>query len=300
MKSSILVVDDSAFLHRLVRAYLQDEPLTIHSAYSGDEAIKRAATLRPHLILLDVDMPALNGFDVCRQLKANPITQNIPIIFLTAFSAPDEKVRGLDLGANDYITKPFKPEEFCARIRAAIRAQSNTDDLSMIDEITRLWNKSYLDRHLNARISFSRRANQPLTCVVADVDSLGAINDKFGEEAGDDVLRIVANILSGEVREQDIICSLGGGKFAALLPGTSRAGAIQFADRARLAIEHQLKSREGADLGGTCSFGVADAQADEESSILDLADAALYCAKKSGRNRVSVSRPTVAQVCATD
>jgi diguanylate cyclase (GGDEF)-like protein len=300
MKSSILIVDDSAFLHRLVRAYLQEDPLAIHSAFSGDEALRRAATLRPNLILLDVDMPALNGFEVCRQLKANLATQNIPIIFLTAFSSPEEKVRGLDLGANDYISKPFKPEEFCARIRAAVRAQANTDDRSMIDDITRLWNKSYLERHLPGRVSFSRRTNQPLTCVVADIDSLSAINEKFGEEAGDDVLRIVANILSGDVREQDIICSLGGGKFVALLPGTSRVGAIQFADRARLAIEHQLKSRDGSDIGGTCSFGVADAEAGEESSIVDLADAALYCAKKSGRNRVSVSRPTVAQVCSTD
>ena len=121
-----MIVDDSTFLHRLIRAYLESEPIEIHSAYSGDEALAAAVQLRPSLILLDVDMPEMDGFEVCRRLKADPATQNLPLIFLTADGSSNDKVKGLNLGANDYITKPFQPEElragFARRCAASCRS----------------------------------------------------------------------------------------------------------------------------------------------------------------------------------
>jgi diguanylate cyclase (GGDEF)-like protein len=300
MKSSILIVDDSEFLHKLVRAHLEAEPIELHSASGGDEALAAALHLKPSLILLDVDMPEMNGFEVCRRLKENPVTEHIPIIFLTAEMASENKVKGLNLGGNDYITKPFKPDELRARVRCALRTKFQVEKIAMVDGLTKLWNQIYLDLHLPAQLSLSRRTNQPLTCVMGDVDRLGEINETHGEAVGDDVLRTVARILSEQGREQDLICALGNGRFAALLPGTSRAGAVQFAERCRFQIQRQTKTDDGRDLQATCSFGVADTQAQDDSSLLDRADAALYCAKQSGRNCTSINRPTEAQACAVN
>jgi diguanylate cyclase (GGDEF)-like protein len=297
MKSSLLVVDDSAHLHRLVKAYLQGDAIEIHSASKGEEALGLAAHFQPDLILLDVDLPELNGFEVCRQLKSDSLTKNLRVIFLTSYASADEKARGLDLGANDYITKPFKPEEFCARIRAALKAEAHADDLTMVDELTRLWNRTYLDRHVRGKLSLARRTHQPLTCVMGDIDGLGQINQAHGQKAGDDVVRGVARILMEHRREQDMVCYLGSGKFVALLPGTNKQGAVQFADRARAAVEKEMKKSDGTKLGATISFGISDNQSEEDSALLDRADAALFCAKDSGRNQVSISRPTVEQVC---
>jgi diguanylate cyclase (GGDEF)-like protein len=300
MKSSVLIVDDSPYLHKLVRAHLEAEPIEIHSAGDGEQAISAAVNLKPSLILLDVDMPEMNGFEVCRRLKANPATANIPIIFLTADVASENKVKGLNLGADDYITKPFKPEELRARVRCVLRNKTQVEKTAMVDGLTKLWNRTYLELHLPAQFSLARRTSRPLTCVTCDIDRLTQINEKHGEAAGDELLRTVAGILSGQGREQDLICYLDNGKFAALLPGTGRAGAVQFADRARAEIERQAKSIAGAELNATCSFGVADTQSEDDSALLDRADAAVYCAKQSGRNCVSISRPTEAQACAVN
>jgi diguanylate cyclase (GGDEF)-like protein len=297
-KSSLLVVDDSAHLHRLVKAYLQGDAVEVLSAFSGKDALDAAAHLQPDLILLDVDLPEMNGFEVCAKLKADAKTKNLRVMFLTSYASVEEKARGLDLGADDYIAKPFKPEEFCARIRAALKSSAHADDLTMVDELTRLWNATYLDRHVKGKLSLARRTNQPLTCVVGDIDGLGPINQTHGQKIGDEVVRSVARILMEHRREQDTICYLGSGKFVALLPGTSKQGAVQFADRARGAVEKELKECQGAKLAVTISFGISDNQSEEDAALVDRADAALFCAKQSGRNQVSVSRPTVEQVCA--
>jgi diguanylate cyclase (GGDEF)-like protein len=292
MKSSILIVDDSVTLHTLLRACLQGEPIDIHSAYNGEDAIKMAAQLKPSLTLLDVDMPTLNGYEVCRRMKADLATRNLPIIFLTAFASAEENARGLDLGANDYITKPFKPEELCARVRAALRTYSHLDHLTMVDGVTKLWNQTYLDHHLRSKLSLARRANQPLACVMGDIDSLSKINSLYTENVGDDVLRCVANIICRHRREQDMICYLGSGKYIALLPGTNCSGATQFANRARAAIETELKSYQQMRLSVTCSFGIAQTEAGDDSPLLDRAGLALRFAKRSGGNCVSLNEPS--------
>jgi diguanylate cyclase (GGDEF)-like protein len=248
--------------------------------------------------LLDLDMPILDGFEVCRRLKANPVTQSLPIIFLTAEVSTETQIKGLDLGANDYMTKRFKPQELRARIRAALRVRPLLNDITMVDGLTKLWNRTYLDLHLPAQISMAQRAQRALTCIMCDIDRLGSINRKFGENVGDDVLRSTAHILTSQGRTEDMVCYLNNGKFSILLPGTRQAGANILADRARAEIERQLKSSSGVTINATCSFGVADTRAAGDSSLLERADAALYCAKKSGRNCVFLSRPAAPQQCA--
>jgi DNA-binding response OmpR family regulator len=129
MRHRILLIDDSHDMHELVRASLQDEPLSVGSMYDGKSGIELARQLPPDLILLDLDLPDADGFEICDRLQNDPLTARIPVVFLTAAGATEQKVRGLDLGGSDYITKPFDPLEFAARIRAILRAKSTTDSI---------------------------------------------------------------------------------------------------------------------------------------------------------------------------
>lgn len=291
MNNSILVVDDSPNLHKLIRTYLEGEPLSIHSAYNGTDAIVAAVALKPDLILLDLDMPVLDGFEVCRRLKTNTVTSSLPIIFLTADASPASQVRGLDLGASDYMTKRFKPDELRARIKASLRAKPVLDDAAMVDGVTKLWNRHYLERHLPGQLSFARRTLRPLCCIMGDIDQLKSINRNHGEIVGNDVLRSAAHIIAGHGRTEDLVCYMQSGKFSMLLPGTDQTGGAQLADRLRTDVERQLKSLNEIALNVTCSFGLADTRGGSDHSLLDRADSALYCAKKSGRNCVALSQP---------
>ena len=289
MKDTVLIVDDSPHMHKIVGAYLQNDQIALQSAFDGETAISVAAERRPSLILLDVDMPQLDGFEVCRRLRANPATNDTPVMFVTADASLSDKVKGLNLGAIDYITKPFKPEELQARVQAALRSRRQLAATSLVDGISGLWNELYLQQHLPAQLSLARRTGKPLACVAANIDGLQRINEEKGQTAGDDIVRAASHILLSHCRAEDIACHCRE-KIVLLLPGTSRIGAAKVADRA-MEIERQLRHRVGAASGVTCSFGVTDTQGESDASILDRADAALHRAKQSGGNAVAVSRP---------
>jgi diguanylate cyclase (GGDEF)-like protein len=299
MSDYILVVDDSESVHKLVRAHLDSEPLEIHSAYDGDSGLLKAGELRPGLILLDVDMPGMDGFEVCRRIKANPAIANVPIIFLTADQTLCDKVKGLDMGAVDYVTKPFKPAELQARVRAALRSRQKLDKTAMIDGLTGLWNRPYLERELATQLSWARRTDRPVSVVIGEIDELAQIVEQFGSALADDVIRAVSRVVQNHCRVEDVACHLGKGRFAAVLPDTNRAAAAQLADRIRCQVQRELQKRGPIIVGATCSFGIADSQTEADSSLLDRADAALYRAQVAGRNSVSVSRPpATSEVCA--
>jgi two-component system cell cycle response regulator len=297
MKQSILIIDDSPPLHKLVRSILDGEPVVIHSAYTGEEGLAIAAQLKPSLILLDVDMPKMDGFEVCRRLRAHPSTQFIPTAFLTAKVALNHKVDGLNLGACDYITKPFKPEELRARVRSALRNKVQLDEAAMIDELTLCWNRKYLDLHLPTYLSLARRNDRPLSCIVGEIDCLKKISKANGESVGNEVIRAVAKMFLGQVRAYDVVCYLGNGHYAAFLPGTNLAEAILVAEKLRAELEQQLKNRNGIEIGATGSFGVAEMRAEYDSALLECAEAALCAAKRLGCNRISISRPKTAEMC---
>jgi diguanylate cyclase (GGDEF)-like protein len=295
MKQSILIIDDSPPLHKLVRSILNVDPVVIHSAYCGEEGIAMAAQLKPALILLDVDMPKMDGFEVCRRLKADPATQFIPTVFLTAKITLNHKVEGLNLGASDYIAKPFKPEEFRARVRSALRNKVQLDEAAMVDELTLCWNRKYLDLHLPTYLSLARRNDRPLACIAAEIDGLKKITKANGESIGNEIIRSVAKMFSGHVQAHDIVCYLGNGHFAAFLPGTNLAEAILLAEKLRAEMELQLGNRNGIEISITGSFGVAEMRAEYDSALLECAEAALCAAERSGCNSVSVSRPKSAE-----
>lgn len=299
MLDRVLVIDDSVPLHKLISSYLDGEALQVYSAYDGESGLALAASLRPSLIMLDVDMSDMDGFEVCRRLKANIETTAIPVMFLTADFEVKDKVAGLDLGAIDYITKPFKPEELSARVRASLRAKKSLDQKAMVDGLTGLWNRKYLDEHLAAQMTLAESSGRPVAYISGDIDGLRRINSRHGLPLGDEVIRSVSDKLLNICRAQDAVCHLGGGRFAILISVTGRAGAARLAERLRKDIQSKLFSIRGNEIGVTCSFGVADSLVAGEASLDARADAALLRAKLNGGNCVSIARPPrLAQVAA--
>jgi diguanylate cyclase (GGDEF)-like protein len=290
MPQSVLIVDDSIPLHALIKTQLKSEPLSFHSAHDGEAAILSASSFRPDLILLDVDMPGLNGFEVCQRLKANPLTSSIPLIFLTAGSTLVDKVKGLESGGSDYIVKPFKPEELKARVRSTLRAARQLEQTHMVDSLTGLWNRHYFDIQEKSQLSLAKRTGRPVACMIIEVDHFVRNNAKLGEAAGNEVLRNIARILTGKARAEEIVCRFDTGKFAMWMTSANSAAAAQLAERLRSDIERQLKSRSSPEAGITCSFGIADSLAGGEQSLVERADAAVYRAQQLGRNCVSIAR----------
>lgn len=289
MAQKILVIDDSPTVQTIIRSTLKDEGVEVSAALNGTEGFRKAIADLPDLILLDVEMPPPNGFETCRQLKSDPATVSIPVIFLTGASSTAEKVKGLDLGAVDYVIKPFDPAELCARVRASLRNKFMFDLLAqraMIDGLTGLWNRAYLDERLAAEAALARRHHRPLSAIMADVDRFKLINDAHGHPFGDDVLRRVAQALSSCCRTEDIVCRYGGEEFAILTPGVSISGAEVLAERARQIIHEQTLRHRSADVRVSCSLGVAELSPDGPLNVLEVADGALYQAKRGGRNRV--------------
>ena len=288
-KSSLLVVDDSPHIHKLVRACLEPDPVNVYSAYDGEQALLDAPELKPNLILMDIDLPKMDGMEACRRLKAGPTTMQTPIIFLSSNSDVNQKVKALDLGAVDYITKPVKPEELQARVRAALRARRRAEQTSFMDLLSGLWNEAYLNLNLPVQISLAHRSHQPLACTMAEIDLMGQIQTDHGREIAERIIKSVADIFVSQSRMVDVLCHLWRGRFVALHPATARSGAAQLAGRIRSEIERGLFYFDQLQVGVTCSFGVCDLDTLRENSLLKAAEYWLTRAKQTGGNTVIVA-----------
>jgi diguanylate cyclase (GGDEF)-like protein len=292
MPESILIIDDSVPLHKLIKSYLAPEMLKIRSAYDGESGLAATANPRPSLILLDVDLPGIDGFEVCRRLKANPSTASIPIIFLTASALTSKKVKGLELGATDYIVKPFKPEELCARVRAGLRAKFNWDAITMVDGPTGLFNRVYLNSHVNMHISLAKRFDTPAACVMVRLDHYDALTARHGDAVMSDVIRAVARILLKECRTGDIVCRFDESKFVLLISNANRTDGRILAERLGAKIKGQLNQLGSLEIRATCSFGVSDTKVANGDTLIDRAESALAGPGQRVQNLVNIARET--------
>jgi diguanylate cyclase (GGDEF)-like protein len=290
MSRQVLIVDDSLPLHKLVQAYLKSDGLTMHSAFDGESGLTCAERLQPSLILLDVDMPRLDGFEVCRRLKNNPATARIPVIFLTANSMLDNRVMGLDIGASDYITKPFKPGELRARVRASLRARHQMESQELVDRASGLWNRTYLNAHLDVQVSLAKRSGDALSCIVVEVNHDSAPIANLSAPAATDVLRTITQVFSGRCRTEDVVCRLDPWKFAILATRADRSSAAMMAERLRAEVERQMRSRNGHNTRLIFSTGVADTLVSDAATLVDRAEAALSGSRCVGFNRVVSNR----------
>ena len=286
----ILIIDDSTDARAVAQARLAPEGHEIVCADTGLKALDVAATLEPDLILLDVDMPGMSGFEVCRRLKRDENLNMIPIIFLSGSGEAGDKVIGLDLGAIDYVTKPFDTFELRARVRAALRTKHLQDilrDKAMIDPLTELGNRRAFDDRLSLEWSRAMRYNLQLSMILADIDMFKRINDQFGHQVGDEVLRQVASRLSACLRDCDAIFRYGGEEFAAILPETPLDGAIDLAKRLCAHLGDKPVKVNKHELKVTASFGASsNLECDDLSQLFVCADHRLYDAKAAGRNCV--------------
>ncbi|GJM19772.1 MAG: diguanylate cyclase response regulator [Phycisphaeraceae bacterium] len=287
----VLVIDDCVDVHRLLSVRLGSEAIELVSAHSGEEGLTRAGEVLPSLILLDLDMPGIDGFEVLRRVKDDAAISEIPVIVLSGMQSPHDKVTAFDLGAVDFVGKPFDMAELRARVRSALRLHSLMRMLAQraqIDGLTGLWNRSYFEERWTNEAKRARRHDHPLSLAVLDLDSFKQVNDSYGHPAGDAVLQGLSRVLKREIRGSDVACRYGGEEFALIMPDTTPEAARALCDRVRAMFEGMNWPRHpGRNV--TFSCGVAGASVGvpvDAPDWLEIADANLYAAKRGGRNRV--------------
>ena len=295
-KPRVLVVDDIPDnIDVLGEALIND--YQVQFANSGAEALALVASDPPDLIFLDVMMPDMDGYEVCRQLKAAPATQHIPVIFVTARDTEDDEVFGLNLGAADYITKPFSPAIVRVRARTHIALKQRADmlaSLAMVDALTQLPNRRRFDHQLQNEFLRAQREATPLSLLIIDIDFFKQYNDHYGHGGGDVCLQKVAAIMAQAIqRPSDLLARLGGEEFVVILAQTDAPGAALIAQRLCTAVEQQglIHAASGAAPVVTVSVGCATKRPGDHlasaGALLASADAQLYRAKASGRNRIA-------------
>ncbi|HET9956344.1 MAG TPA: diguanylate cyclase [Polyangiaceae bacterium] len=308
MKAKLLLIDDSEAQGNHIRSSLEHLGYSVEWARSGVEGLRLARTEKPDLVLLDVVMADIDGFAVCRWLKMHADTRDIPIIMLTVRTALADRVEGLNVGADDYLAKPFETEELEARIFASLRAKAanlelrernqeleamlhHVEALAITDPLTGLFNRRRFADVLKREYAVTRRYQNTLSCLLLDLDHFKRINDHYGHDAGDRVLKELAQKVAENLREVDVPARYGGEEFAVLLPHTRKEDARIVAERLRRAIESIQLTFDGKPERVTVSIGVAgntDVASGKAEDLVKAADVALYEAKRLGRNRVVV------------
>lgn len=289
----LLVVDDQPInIQALYQTFAADHQ--VFMATTGEQALALCASHQPDLVLLDVVMPDLDGFEVCQRLKADAATRDIPVIFVTAHTDEAAETRGLDLGAVDFISKPINPKIVRARVRTQLTLKSQSDLLRhwvYVDGLTGVHNRRYFDERLAAEWGRAVRVGSALSVLLLDVDCFKRYNDRHGHQAGDDALRRVAAALrAGLKRPGDLVARYGGEEFACLLPDTQLPGALALAARLGEQV-HALQIDHGDSLAApvvTVSLGVCskpEGTAGTAAALVREADAQLYLAKSQGRHR---------------
>ncbi|MCK0506626.1 GGDEF domain-containing response regulator [Aromatoleum anaerobium] len=291
----VLIVDDErSNINILGNLLAPDYEVVV--AIDGASALRRArAATPPDIILLDVMMPDMNGYDVCRLLKADAATRDIPVIFITSMGEEDNEAYGLDIGAVDYVAKPFSPAILKRRIQTHVelkRLRDHYQHLSATDPLTGIANRRRFDEAYAAAWQSALRRHEPLALIMLDVDRFKAYNDHYGHPAGDRCLQRVARALHGSlVRADDLLARYGGEEFVCLLPATDLAGGEAVARRLHRAVRELDLPHEHPEVAGRVSISVGVAVAwpaagGEPERLVAEADLRLYEAKAGGRDRI--------------
>ena len=314
MPSSVLIIDDSVTVREQIIRILESYSLfsRYYEAEDGLEGFKKLLSSRVDIILCDLEMPRIDGFKFLSMLKARPDYQDVPVLILTGMDDRERKIKGLEQGASDYITKPFDPEELVARVKVHLKIKKLQDqlkrsnelllELSNTDHLTGLFNRRYMMEALDKEVQRSVRKGGNLSLIMLDIDHFKLVNDEFGHLQGDAVLQKVALQLQKELRSYDCAARYGGEEFVAILPDSTLKESIFVADRIRLAVQGTRFSGALDKLALTVSLGVACFPKEQPITVdgfIKQADDALYRAKNNGRNRVEFHDPDV-KTSATD
>jgi diguanylate cyclase (GGDEF)-like protein len=320
--STILIIDDNPTSLAVTATYLEESGFIVLVAKDGESGLKQAKYNPPHLILLDVVMPGIDGFETCRRLKHYDTTKDVPVIFMTGLTDTEDKVKGFEVGAVDYVTKPIQRGELLARINTHLRMQALTQQLQRknlelqqqafelkvakemaecayiqlqrlagLDGLTQIANRRRFDEHLSQEWRRMVRDQTPISLILCDIDYFKPFNDYYGHQAGDNCLRQVAQTIDRLVkRPADLAARYGGEEFAVTLPNTGVEGAVQIAELIRFEIEQLKIPHHRSDVSSyvTLSLGISSQVPGYESrseSLIAAADKALYTAKQQGRDR---------------
>ena len=293
-KPRLMIVDDQPLIIRSLNEIFKAE-FEIVMATSGRQALELCADNKPDIMLLDIMMPDMNGYDVCKTLKADPVDNDFPIIFVTAQNEVVDEVRAFDAGAVDFITKPINPVVVFARVRTHVTVKLQRDilhSIAMLDGLTGVANRRRFDEQLQVHWRQGQRDKKPLSLILIDIDFFKQYNDHYGHLAGDKALQEVAHALrSVLLRPHDSVSRYGGEEFVCLLPGTDNAGAMLLAERllaavAALTIRHE-KSLAGDVLSISAGVATVTPSAKHNAGqLIAAADEQLYAAKHAGRQCV--------------
>lgn len=301
IRGKVLMIDDEPCDLRLLEAKLKHAGYDTICADNAKEGIKLAYAEKPDIILLDIMMPDMDGYEVTQRLKADPVTSNIPIVLITVLEETSDKLRGMEAGADDFLNKPVNTGELLARIQAVllrmkIKLQMETQIReatlqSITDPLTGLYNRQFIKHDIERHVLQAQRYEQPMSLFFIDVDHFKHINDTYGHATGDSILKILSRCFKNSLRGSDIVARYGGDEFIVCLPGTDHPAAMQVAEKIRTEIanlDHDLP--DGCKI--SVSIGLTEMQQDENfNSMLNRADKAMYQAKVAGRNRVETVLP---------
>ena len=302
-ESNILIIDDSSTVRHgitlvLKRARLFDDYLEAASAAEGLQLLDEHSV---EVIICDIVMPGMDGYEFLQIIKNRAEFRDIPVIMLTGQESVDKKVKGLDMGASDYLTKPFDTGELIARVRVQLKVKRLQDELkvanqrylelSITDYLTQIHNRRHFMDLFEQEFSRALRYNYALSLMIFDLDNFKRINDTKGHLVGDQVLKQVTEIVKPEIRSHDVFARYGGEEFVVLLPQTPKTGARLAAEKIRQKVaQHEFGSFSANDV--TISIGLASyptASINDGQALLNAADDALYKAKANGKNRVEVA-----------
>ena len=299
-RAPAIIVEDVNTTALIVQKLLDVLGVTAFICNTAAEFHAHIEVIQPEIISLDLYLPDGNGLDICKSIRASRNLDELPIVIVSGNSEMDTVVECLRMGANDHISKPIIKEEFFARVSNVLKIrklqkelhaqQKQMETLAFTDPLTALFNRTYMDMAMQREMERTRRSNSPLGLLLIDLDFFKRVNDTYGHEVGDEVLREFGALLKNKIRSYDVPCRFGGEEFCVLLPGSSASNVVTVAERIRKACEDRTFSSKK--IRQTISIGTSVfPELSREHSLVSDADKALYSAKQGGRNRTIVSLP---------
>jgi diguanylate cyclase (GGDEF)-like protein len=294
---TVLVVEDHPDQRELLAIVLQREGYKVVTAANGLEALEKLETENVQIVLSDIMMPKMDGFELIKRIRMNPALKNIYLILITARIQEGDRVRGLDLGADDYITKPFSFSELLARVRVGSRVvhyQKHLEYQTQVDSLTGLFNRRAFEKKIHEEFERSKRYHNPLSVLILDIDNFKTINDTYGHHGGDAALVKISETFREKTRQTDFPSRYGGEEFVLVLPETDQDSALQVASKIHEAIRSCAFGTTARPYTLTVSIGVSSTSArfyTDWHEMVDDADQALYLAKNTGKDRIETWDP---------